>query len=130
MIDRTSVEILPADWRTRAKTLRRYGGETPAVALEACAAELETAPAPERRHDSDADKGSRGESCYSAAHLGRLVREGKVPNAGRPGTPRIARGDLPHEAGALAESRLAAKPSLREVSTGQIVQCIIEEGIG
>ena len=43
MIDRTSVEILPADWRTRAKTLRRYGGETPAVALEACAAELETA---------------------------------------------------------------------------------------
>ena len=43
MIDRTSVEILPADWRTRAKTLRRYGGKTPAVALEACAAELETA---------------------------------------------------------------------------------------
>ncbi len=43
MIDRTSIEILPADWRTRAKTLRRYGGKTPAVALEACAAELETA---------------------------------------------------------------------------------------
>ena len=43
MIDRTSVEILPADWRTRAKTLRRYGGGTSAVALEACAAELETA---------------------------------------------------------------------------------------
>ena len=40
MIDRTSIEILPADWRTRAKTLRRYGGETSAVALEACAAEL------------------------------------------------------------------------------------------
>ena len=43
MIDRTSIEILPTDWRTRAKTLRRYGGKTPAVALEACAAELETA---------------------------------------------------------------------------------------
>ena len=38
MIERTSVEILPADWRTRAKT-----GETSAVALETCAAELETA---------------------------------------------------------------------------------------
>ena len=60
----------------------------------------------------------------------RLVREGKVPNAGRPGAPRIARGDLPHEAGALAESRLAAKPSLREVSSGRIVQSVIEEGIG
>ena len=43
MIDRTSVEILPAHWRTRAKTLRRYGSGTSAVALEACAAELETA---------------------------------------------------------------------------------------
>ena len=129
MIDRTSIEILPADWRTRAKTLRQYGGETSAVALEACAAELETAL--RQRDDTILTlTEAAGESCYSAAHLGRLVREGKVPNAGRPGTPRIARGDLPHEAGALAESRLAAKPSLREVSTGQIVQCIIEEGIG
>ena len=58
------------------------------------------------------------------------MREGKVPNAGRLGTPGIARGDLPHEAGALAESRLAAKPSLREVSSGRIVQSVIEEGIG
>ena len=43
MIDRTSIEILPADWRTRAKTLRQYRGGTSAVALEACTAELETA---------------------------------------------------------------------------------------
>ena len=129
MTDRTSTEILPADWRTRATTLRHYGGETSAVALEGCAAELETAL--RQRDDTILTlTEAAGESCYSAAHLGRLVREGKVPNAGRPGAPRIARGDLPHEAGALAKSRLAAKPSLREVSTGQIVQCIIEEGIG
>ena len=125
MIDRTSIEILPADWRTRAKT-----GETSAVALETCAAEFETAL--RQRDDTilTLTEAAEGESCYSAAHLGRLVREGKVPNAGRPGTPRIARGDLPHEAGALAESRLAAKPSLREVSSGRIVQSVIEEGIG
>ena len=36
-----SVETLPVTWRTQAKALRRYGGETPAVALESCAAELE-----------------------------------------------------------------------------------------
>ena len=76
-------------------------------------------PAPEIRHDSDADRGSCGESCYSAAHLGRLVREGKVPNAGRPGTPRIARGDLP-QAGALAESRLAATLPLRRLILGPV----------
>ena len=40
---RASVESLPDTWRMRAKTLRRYGAETSAVALEACAAELETA---------------------------------------------------------------------------------------
>ena len=32
-----SVETLPVTWRTQAKALRRYGGETPAVALESCA---------------------------------------------------------------------------------------------
>ena len=36
-----SVETLPVTWRTQAKALRRYGGDTPAVALESCAAELE-----------------------------------------------------------------------------------------
>ena len=128
MIDRTSIEILPADWRTRAKTLRQYGGETSAVALEACAAELETA-LPQKDDTILTLTEAAEESCYSAAHLGRLVRKGKVPNAGRPGAPRIAREDLPHKAGALAESRLAAKPLLREVSTVQIVQSVIEKGI-
>ena len=35
------------------------------------------------------------ESGYSVDHLGRLVREGKLRNAGRPHSPRICRGDLP-----------------------------------
>jgi hypothetical protein len=39
------------------------------------------------------------ESGYSADHLGRLVRDGKIPNAGRPGAPRIARRSLPAKAG-------------------------------
>ena len=128
MIDRTSIEILPADWRTRAKILRHYGGETSAVALETCAVELETAL--RQRDDTNLTlTQAAGESCYSAAHLGRLVRDGKIPNSGRPGAPRIARGDLPHKAGALAESRLAARPSLREVSNAQIVQSVIDRGV-
>ena len=35
------------------------------------------------------------ESGYSADHLGRLLREGKLANAGRANAPRIRRGDLP-----------------------------------
>lgn len=37
-------------------------------------------------------------SGLSEEHLGRLVREGKVPNAGRKGRPRVRAGDLPRRA--------------------------------
>ena len=69
------------------------------------------------------------ESGYSADHLGRLVRDGKIPNAGRPGAPRIALKDLPRKAHVPAEPRLADEPRRRDVSNAQIVQSIIEKGI-
>lgn len=34
-------------------------------------------------------------SGYSKEHLARLIRQGKIPNAGRRGTPRIRVEDLP-----------------------------------
>jgi hypothetical protein len=41
-------------------------------------------------------------SGYSVEHLGRLIREGRVPNAGRKGTPRIRAADLPRKPRSLA----------------------------
>jgi hypothetical protein len=38
-------------------------------------------------------------SGYSADHLGRCVRDGMIPNAGRPNSPRIRRADLPLRTG-------------------------------
>jgi hypothetical protein len=38
-------------------------------------------------------------SGYTADHLGRMVREGRIPNAGRPHAPRIRSGDLPRKPG-------------------------------
>ncbi len=70
-------------------------------------------------------RGARGK-LPAADHLGR---DGRIPNAGRPGAPRIARGDLPRKAHAPAEPRLAEKPRRRDVSNAQIVQSIIEKGI-
>ena len=96
-----SVETLPVTWRTQAKALRRYGGETPAAR----------------------------ESGYSADHLGRLVRDGRIPNAGRPGAPRIARSHLPRKTQAPATPLLVEKHRRGEVSNAQIVQSIIERGI-
>lgn len=46
-------------------------------------------------------RAASAESGYSADHLGRLVRAGKIANAGRPNAPKIRRTDLPRKAGAL-----------------------------
>ncbi len=126
MTGRASVETLPGAWRKQAKTLRQYGGETPAVALEACAAQLE-ATLMERGETTLSLTDAARESGYSADHLGRLVRDGKIPNAGRPGAPRIALSHLPRKTGA-ATPRLAEKAPLREISNAQIVQSVIERG--
>ncbi|MDE2782526.1 MAG: hypothetical protein OXK77_06195 [Gemmatimonadota bacterium] len=97
-----SVEGLPADWRKRAKVIRRYGGDTPATAIERCAEDLE-ATLVERDGTTYSLVEASRESGYSADHLGRLVRDGKITNAGRPGAPRIARRDLPRKAHAPVE---------------------------
>ena len=128
MKDRPTVEALPADWRRQAKSLRRYGGETPATAIERCAADLE-ATLIERDETTFSLVEASRESGYSADHLGRLVRDGKIPNAGRPGAPRVALKDLPRKAHAPTEPRLAEKPGRSELSNRQIVQSIIEKGI-
>ena len=128
MAEPTSVRRLPGTWRRQAKALRRYGGETPAIALESCAAELE-ATLRDRDETTFSLVEAAQESGYSADHLGRLVRDGKIPNAGRPGAPRIARRDLPRKAHAPAAPPLVETASRRELSNAQIVQSIIAKGI-
>jgi hypothetical protein len=121
-----SVEGLPVAWRKHAKTLRRYGGEPPAVALERCADDLD-ATFRERDETTLSLVEAARESGYSRDHLGRLVRDGRIPNAGRPNAPRIARRHLPRKA--PAEPPLAEQPRPRERSNAQIVQSIIRKGI-
>ncbi|MDE0475062.1 MAG: hypothetical protein OXI50_10910 [Gammaproteobacteria bacterium] len=120
-----TVEGLPADWRKQAKSLRRYGGETPATAIERCADDLE-ATLVERDETTLSLVEAARESGYSRDHLGRLVRDGKIPNAGRLNAPRIARRHLPRKAPAQAPLPLAEEPRPRERSNAQIVQSIID----
>ncbi len=63
-------------------------------------------------------------SGYSREHLGRLVREGKIPNAGRPNAPRISLRDLPRRAGHLPPERVPEQVS--DASKGQIVRSIVD----
>lgn len=81
-------------WRQKARLFREHGHEATARAYEACSKELETALQDNEDDLLNLQEAAR-ESGYSADHLGRLIREGKIPNAGRRNAPRIRRSDLP-----------------------------------
>jgi len=81
--------------RTKALELRdHFGDDARARALEWAVEQVEhalTLRADERLTLAEA----AFRSGYSPDHLARLIREGKLPNAGRPRAPRIRAGDLP-----------------------------------
>ena len=95
---------LPGQWRTLAKELRRFGAEPQARALESCADELTEAL---RATDEEllTLRRAAAESGYSVDHVARLLREGKIPNAGEKSRPRVRRKDLPVRPGKPAEKR-------------------------
>ena len=112
MSDRDSVLALVKAWRRRAETMRRYGGDRHAIALEACAVELEAALG----HTVLTLTEAAATSGYSADHLGHLVREGKIPNAGRPGRCTEDRTERPPPEGPESRRRPGAG---RGASSGQ-----------
>jgi len=118
---------LTTEWRHRASGLRRYGAEEQAITLLECAGELEQAWKLWQEEPLTLAEAAE-ESGYSPDHLGRRVREGKIPNAGEPGSPRIARADLPikpkRRSGAVAETAPSSHTDNR-----QVVQSIIDEGV-
>lgn len=65
-------------------------------------------------------------SGYSDDHLGRLVKDGIIPNAGRPGAPRIRRGSLPRKAGVVSPTPIGDTVG---ASREQIARDIVQEGI-
>jgi len=110
----TTIDGLPRIWQKQVRTLRDYGGETPAVAVGSSAVQLD-----EALHDNDetslALTDATRESGYSADHLGCVVRQGETPNPGRPGVARIAGKPFTCKTG-MAAPRLAprlARPESR-----------------
>jgi hypothetical protein len=85
---------LPDRWREHAGDIRAYAAEAAAI-FDQCADQLAEAF---KRYDDEAltvGQAAR-ESGYSTTHLFRALRQGKLPNAGFRGRPRIRRADLPH----------------------------------
>jgi hypothetical protein len=100
---------MTGEWREDAVTLREYGAEPQALALEHCADALERGIKAWREAPLTLAQAS-ALGGYTTDHLGRMVRQGKIPNAGRAGAPRIAREHVPIKSAAVAQ----------EAPTGQI----------
>lgn len=91
-----SVRELALTWRRRAQEMRRFGALPNAASFEVAADELEAALRDE--NDQPLTLGqAAAESGYSEDHLGRELRLGRIPNAGKRHAPRIRRADLPRK---------------------------------
>lgn len=93
----TDVYRLIESWRQRAAIFRKHGVEQAAITIDVLVAELEVVL------QAGEDKlltlrEAAVESGYSADHLARLIRQGKLANVGRKFAPRVRRGDLPKRA--------------------------------
>ena len=109
---------LLAEWREEAALFRRRGLNQAADLAESYAAELEAAVSAYELATLTLTEAAT-ESGYSVSHLGRMVRDGTIPNAGRANAPRIAMKDLPR--------RLANPGDQGHLDRTQIVRLAIKQ---
>lgn len=115
---------LAAYWRQRALVFHDHEQPSIAIAYERCAEELSDALTILDEETLTLSEAAE-RSGYSADHLSRLIRHGKLPNAGRKGAPRIRRADVPTKPGYVAPTSPNA-----ELGIEQIVRSVIDEGVG
>jgi hypothetical protein len=104
----TTPAELPEIWRLLAVQQRNLGADPQARTLEHCADQLSRALL-QREDELLTLQGAADESGYSLDHLGRMLRERKIPNAGRKGKPLIRRADL-----TVKSSRRKATPCVSQ----------------
>ncbi len=105
-------------WAIEAASLERWGDDRGAAILRQCATELNAAA---RAHDDEefTITAASAASGYSCDHLRALVASGEVPNAGRKGSPRIRRRDLPRKAGAASNGFAAGAEAKAIMGVGR-----------
>jgi len=81
-------------WLEMAQMFDRYDATSHATVLRECAKDLEHVMKSAADRSLSLTEASHL-SGYSTDHLGRLVREGRIPNVGRKGKPLLREGDLP-----------------------------------
>ena len=108
------LEPLIKTWRDEVQFFRKRGLEDSAIFLESVIEDAEDYVAEYEGVSLTLTQASE-EGGHSVSHLGQLVRDGTIPNAGRPNAPRIARSDVPRKAVPLL-------PSSPDISRTQIVR--------
>jgi hypothetical protein len=96
-------EEFVAKWRAESDTMRRRGVTVPGATLcDEILRDFETVMDAEGEALLTLEEAS-ARSGYSRDHLGKLIRDGKLPNAGRWHAPRVRARDLPNKPGAKLE---------------------------
>jgi hypothetical protein len=106
-------EELPARWRERAEYLRQFGDTNCAKLWELAASELNAALEALGEQALTLTEAARV-SGLTSDYIGQLVRQGKLRNVGRPGSPRVRRADLPGKSGRGRPPKSEALSSDRE----------------
>jgi len=116
-----AVVALVTTWKRLAETFSAWGAEDQAGVLTRCTAELEAVLRKAEEEPLTLAEAAR-QSGYSADHLGRLLRAGKLPNAGRHNSPAILRKHLPIKPGLRTMPRSL---TLLGASPGQIARSVV-----
>jgi hypothetical protein len=97
------LEDLRTKWRARRDEFARFRASVDGATLcDELLAELESAI--QARDDDTLTLTEASTVCgYTADHLARLIRQGRIPNGGRRGAPRIRIRDIPVRPGRVAQ---------------------------
>jgi hypothetical protein len=91
----TPLDDLQAKWRARRDEFARFQAAVNGATLcDELLADLDNARL-ERDNEALTLRVAATLSGYTVDHLARLIRQGKLPNAGRKHAPRVRRADLP-----------------------------------
>ncbi|UCG86674.1 MAG: hypothetical protein JSW71_22715 [Gemmatimonadota bacterium] len=115
-------------WGDEAHAMRNRGALVNGAALlEEVLRDFEAATSDFQAETLSLSNAAR-ESGYSVDYLGRLVREGQIPNAGRPNAPKVRRSDLPRKASSL--QRRDPCIHLDATTPGQIARSVVTSDEG
>lgn len=121
--ERLTLQACVAKWIGEAEALRRLGAHVDGAKLiEAILTDMQAVGRAEATEALTLEEAAR-ESGYTAEHLGKLLRVGTLPNAGRKNAPRILRRHLPYKPSALREA--PDNPKLVGATPGQIARAVV-----